>query len=80
MRSLAIQIDGMTCEHCTHSVRQALEKLPGVSVRDVNLSNHVAIVNLQDQAPPMSALAEAIRNSGYTMAGFRAVPDSAGAA
>ncbi|MBT8400895.1 MAG: cation transporter [Rhodothermia bacterium] len=41
---MKLEIDGMSCQHCVHAVRTALEGLEGVVVTDVQIgSAEVAI-------------------------------------
>lgn len=35
----SIKIKGMSCNHCTNSVKEALEKLPGIKDVNVDLSS-----------------------------------------
>ena len=36
---LNLKIDGMGCEHCVKSVREALEKIKGIKVLDVKIGS-----------------------------------------
>ena len=58
-----LTIDGMSCAHCVASVRAALESVPGVVVRTVEIGS--ATVDMDpDQASP-EALSEAIEDAGF---------------
>ncbi len=37
MNSLELKIEGMTCQHCVASVKNALEKVAGVTKAEVDL-------------------------------------------
>jgi copper chaperone CopZ len=39
MEDLTLQIDGMSCGHCVARVKQALSKLDGVDVRNVEVGS-----------------------------------------
>ncbi len=58
-----IQIDGMTCGHCSSRVEQALNKLPGVTAT-VDLANKTATVQLA-QSVDDSVLRQAVEEVGY---------------
>jgi len=73
MKTLVLDITGMTCEHCQRAVTDALGAIPGVSVRSVDLDRHKATVDFADAAASMSTFACALRSAGYGLAGFRTV-------
>ncbi len=58
---MKIAIEGMHCEACVKRVRMALEKLEGVTVREVGIGSAVVDADVAKQA---SAL-EAIQKAGY---------------
>lgn len=59
-----ITIDGMACEHCVSSVKNALEKLDGVKSVKVELKKKSATVKLNDN------IADDVLKSAVTLAGF----------
>lgn len=44
MSKKTLKIEGMMCEGCVKSVREALEKIPGITSVDVNLKKGTAVV------------------------------------
>ena len=58
-----LTIDGMSCAHCVASVRSALESVPGVVVRDVQIGS--ATVDMDPERASPDALAEAIEEAGF---------------
>ncbi len=63
MATLALRIEGMTCEHCAETVRQALESLPQVRAR---VSYPEAVAEVEAPAgTDAAALVEAVRRAGY---------------
>ncbi len=58
-----LQIDGMTCAHCVRAVQTALERLPGVTVDDVQIGR--ADVRYDDAQASRQALVAAIEQEGY---------------
>ena len=58
-----IYIDGMSCEHCTAHIREALEALDGVGrVLEVSLSGKYALI---EGSASDDALTAAIEEEGY---------------
>lgn len=62
--SLQLPIVGMTCASCVRRVEQALLKVPGVVVANVNLANEQAEVTLSADIP-VTALQQAIASAGF---------------
>jgi len=58
---MTIAIEGMHCDACVRRVRMALEKVEGVTVREVKVGSAVVEADAAKQA---SAL-EAIQKAGY---------------
>ncbi len=60
---IRLKIEGMTCEHCVKSVREALSKVPGVDeVAEINLKPGEAVIAGE---PSIDALLAAVREEGY---------------
>ncbi len=58
-----LKIEGMTCEHCAKSVREALSKIPGVeNVAEVSVARGEALVAGEADT---AALIAAVREEGY---------------
>jgi len=66
MRRIEIGVRGMTCANCTARVERALQALPGVAQAEVNLATERASVRYDDRRVAPAALAQAIRDAGYT--------------
>ena len=67
-KTIEISVEGMMCEHCAAHVKEALEKLEGVSAAKVDLANKkVSIktkVDLTDEV-----LEQTISGAGYKYKG-----------
>jgi len=61
-----VVIEGMTCDHCAHTIRRALEKIPGVKA-DVSFERGTALIDLPDGVAP-ERVGQAIRDAGYGVA------------
>lgn len=60
-----LNVEGMSCNHCTASVKKALEGLDGVKEADVSLEGKNARVEL-DKEVADEALVKAVEDAGYT--------------
>lgn len=60
-------VTGMTCDHCVRAVTQELEKLPGVTGVDIELSTGRVTVH-SDPALDNAAVAAAVDEAGYEVA------------
>ena len=60
-----LNVEGMSCNHCTASVKKALEGLDGVKEADVSLEGKNAKVEL-DKDVADEALVKAVQDAGYT--------------
>ena len=63
MATIQLEVKGMTCDHCVHSVTTALSETAGVSDAQVNLEENSATVQGEDI--DISALLAAIDEEGY---------------
>ena len=57
-----LAIDGMSCQHCVASVREALESVDGADVRSVEIGSAEV-----DADAPRDALVAAVEAAGYTV-------------
>ena len=69
MTALFIEIEGMSCAHCTAAVERALSAVPGVTKVEVSLDPPVARVEGQ---APTDALQAAVEEAGYEVFAVRA--------
>jgi Cu+-exporting ATPase len=60
-------ITGMSCNHCTRSVGDALRGVPGVQRVVVTLPGSAEIVH--DDQTPLAAMVEAVHSAGYEVGG-----------
>lgn len=62
--TLKLAIDGMHCGGCVNRVTNALKKLEGVEVRDVQVGS--AEVSYEEAKVRPAAIAEAVNKIGFT--------------
>ncbi len=64
MPAITLKIEGMTCNHCVHTVQQALSAVPGVKSAEVSLDQKQAVV--QSEGPlDFNAVEKAVEEEGY---------------
>ena len=76
MERMTLNIDGMTCSHCVHAVKKALEGVNGVRVDDVQVG--AATVTFDAGVANENAIAEAIADEGYAVVDTRRWRESGG--
>lgn len=67
MNTVTFKVEGMTCPACEDNVRSAVMNVPGVS--KVLPSAEEKFVKIEYDGGDEHALAEAIMNAGYKIAG-----------
>ena len=60
---LNLTIEGMSCDHCVRHVTRALGKVPGVTVKHVDVGH--ATVDYNGQPDVLAAIVSAISDAGY---------------
>ena len=63
MTPTTLKIEGMSCGHCVASVKKALERLDGVTVRNVAVGS--ATVDYDPEVASPTKIAEAVSDAGY---------------
>ncbi|MBE3594794.1 MAG: heavy-metal-associated domain-containing protein [Candidatus Carbobacillus altaicus] len=64
-----LRIEGMTCNHCAHTVHQALSKLPGMNDVHVSLDGGSAEIDFDPEQVSLEAMQKAVEDAGYTLIG-----------
>jgi copper chaperone CopZ len=64
MTTTTLKIDGMTCGHCAGRVRQALQSVESVTVKQVTAGG--ATVEYDEAIVSPTRIAEAVTQAGYT--------------
>ncbi len=65
MKAETLKIEGMTCHHCTMTVKQFLSVVPSVKVLDVQIGS--ASVEYDEKQVTKEKLAEALDVAGYKL-------------
>jgi copper chaperone CopZ len=67
MAKIEIKIEGMSCQHCVMSVKNALDGLDGVDSTDVTVG--LAKVVYDDSKTGNDAIIQAVKKAGYKIGG-----------
>jgi copper chaperone len=65
MARTKLNVTGMTCNHCVHAVKSALEEIAGVRSARVDLENGTAVVDYDDAKADPRELTTAVADAGY---------------
>ncbi len=65
MTNLTLKVEGMSCQHCVKTVKEALLSNEGVNKADVNLEDNKAFVEYDSDKVSKDVLIKAVNDSGY---------------
>jgi copper chaperone len=68
METITLKVNGMTCQGCVRSVKNVLERVPGVFAAEVDLERGQARVQIDQARVAPGALKAAIEEAGYEAA------------
>ena len=77
MKTTIFKIEGMSCDACANTIRNIVEKEPGVRMASVSFSDRVARVLYDPQAVAEDQLVDAIQKPGFRVVGRQATGESA---
>ncbi|MGA2138200.1 MAG: cation-translocating P-type ATPase [Verrucomicrobiia bacterium] len=66
MKTVKLQVDGMSCASCARAVEKSLCAVPGVERASVNFVSKTAIIDLPDAAVSEQSLIDAVKRAGYS--------------
>jgi copper chaperone CopZ len=67
MNEQTYTVTGMTCDHCVRAVSHEVEKLPGVTAVDVDLSTGLVTIRSEEELD-RAAVVAAVDEAGYEVA------------
>lgn len=59
-----LHVEGMTCQHCVHHVKEALESIDGVSSAKVDLGSKTAVIKSSGEIED-NVIKEVVKDAGY---------------
>jgi len=65
MKEATLEVNGMTCGHCTMSVEKALKESEGVLSASVDLSSKKARISFDEGKISVDQLLTAVQEAGY---------------
>jgi Cd2+/Zn2+-exporting ATPase len=65
MKTVKLQVDGMSCASCAKAVEKALSAVAGVDKASVNFVSKTASIEVQDAATNEQPLIDAVKRAGY---------------
>ena len=65
MKHTTLEVNGMTCGHCTKSVEKALKNTGGVTEAKVDLKSKKAEVSFDESKTSLPELIQSVKDSGY---------------
>lgn len=65
MRTIDINVHGMTCNHCKMAVEKAVNSLEGVEKTDVNLETGKVHITFNETQSSLHDIKKAIEEEGY---------------
>ena len=67
-QTMDLNVKGMTCNHCVHAVKTAVEALSGVQKVEVSLEKNLATVDFDPGVATLQMIKTAIEEQGYSVA------------
>ena len=64
-RTVSVPVDGMICQVCAGSVKNALKKVDGVQDAEISLEKRHAVIHYDDRKVSVDQLTRAIKDAGY---------------
>jgi copper chaperone len=65
MHTTTIKINGMTCMGCVNSVKNVLEKIPGVNSADVSLEQAQVVIQFDATQSSLDQFEQTIKDAGF---------------
>lgn len=67
MKTVTLQVEGMSCSHCQNAVQKAIKSLKGVDEVKVSLADKTAVVNFDESVVSIENIKAAIEDEGYSV-------------
>ena len=67
MEKTILKVEGMSCEHCTRAVTEAVTAIAGTADVEVSLKNGTVSFSRDPAKVPLEAVKAAITEEGYTV-------------
>lgn len=77
-KTITLAVEGMTCEGCESSVKESVEKLPGIASAKASFTEKTAIVSYDSTLTKTEDISKAITDVGYEVKGLIPTVDEVG--
>jgi copper chaperone len=77
MKTTIFRIEGMNCDACANTIKNLVEKEPGVRVASVSFTERLARVLYDPQAVQEDRLVDVIQTPGFRVVGREAAGEAA---
>lgn len=64
-QTVSVRVDGMICQVCAGSVKNALKKVDGVQNAEISLEKRHAVIHYDARTVSVDQLTRAIKDAGY---------------
>jgi copper chaperone len=66
-QTMDLNVEGMSCPHCVHAVKTAVEGVAGVDKVEVSLEKKLATVAFDPAIASLASIRTAIEGEGYSV-------------
>jgi len=77
-KTITLAVEGMTCEGCENTVKESVEKLPGIESATASCKEKTAVVSFDSTQSSTADISKAITDVGYEVKGIKPTIDNIG--
>jgi copper ion binding protein len=70
-KTVTLAVEGMTCDGCENTVKESVEKLPGVESATASYKEKTAVVSFDSTQSSTTEISKAITDAGYEVKGVK---------
>lgn len=79
-KTITLAVDGMTCEGCENTVKESVEKLPGIASAKASFKDKLVVIAFDSVLAKVNDISMTITGVGYIVKGIIPTVDKAGKA
>ena len=65
MKNQFFRVEGMTCDHCVQTIKDAVNKLIGITKIEIDLQNKIVAVNFDQEHTNVESIKEKMISAGF---------------
>jgi copper chaperone CopZ len=77
-KTITLAVEGMTCEGCESTVKESVEKLPGIASATASYKEKTTVVSFDSTLTNTADISKAITDVGYEVKGLKPTVDEVG--